>query len=637
MGKRLKKKRYIKGLDGIRTIAVIAVILYHLSPFRFQGGFLGVPIFFVVSGYLITDLLFQEFQQNQTIDIKGFYIRRVKRLYPGLVAMVLSTAAYITLFARDLTANLKAVIATNFTYVYNWYQISHHESYFDKFGNQSPFTHLWSLSIEGQFYLFWPLFILVMIKVFKKKQPIIDTILIMVLVSALEMAFMYHAGSDPSRVYYGTDTRMFSILLGAGLAVVWPSTALKEKLRRKPRIILDVVGLAAFVLVGLMFMKMTGENELVYRGGMFFFSLASMILTAVVVHPGADWGRWLDNPVFRYVGSRSYGIYLYQYPVMIFYEAKVRNIAAHPVLHGVIEVAIIMVISELSYRFLEVPLKRFDYSRTKSVIREFCKPDSRYGWKRAFAAVPLLVFVLAAAGSFMPQSASASGSSNDDSELAKVISSNQKKAAANNSGSRKKDSALSSSASSDSSKSSSSSSGNGGSDDTSGNAPIALSAEEQKKAQSMQVTCVGDSVMADASAKMQEIFPNMYVDAKVGRQVAEIIPILQSLASSGKLAQTILISEGTNGPYTDDTMKQVMQIAGKRHVYWINVFVPTRRWQDQVNQQLKDDARKYSNLTVIDWYSYCKDHPDWFYDDHVHPNPNGLNYFGPFIAHELLK
>lgn len=633
MGKRLKKKRYIKGLDGIRAIAVVAVILYHLAPFSFQGGFLGVPIFFVVSGYLITDLLFQEFQQNGTIDVKAFYIRRIKRLYPGLVAMVLSTAAYITMFSRGLAENLKSVIGTNFLYVYNWYQINHHESYFDKFGNQSPFTHLWSLSIEGQFYLLWPIFIFVMIKFFKKKQPIIDTILIMILFSALEMAFMYHVGEDPSRVYYGTDTRMFSILIGAGLAVVWPSTSLKKQLPSKPRLILDGIGLGSFLLLALMFTKMTGENELVYRGGMFFFSLAAMILVAVVVHPGADWGDWLDNSIFRWIGKRSYGIYLYQYPVMVFYESKIQNIASHPVLHGLIEIVIILAISELSYRFLEVPLKKFDYSKTSSVVKEFFKADSSYGWKRVYVAIPLLIFVLAAVGAFMPSSVAASDSK-DDGQLERVIKNNQKKASSVNQKADKKTSKSSSSGNSSVSESSNSSSES----NNDGKSPIALTESEQKKAQGLQITCVGDSVMADASAKMQEIFPNMYVDAKVGRQVSEIVPILQSLNSSGKLAQTVLISEGTNGPYDENTMEKIMQILGKqRKVYWINVFVPTRRWQDQVNQELKDDAKKYGNLTVIDWYSYCKDHPEWFYDDHVHPNPDGLNYFGPFIAHEILK
>ena len=277
-------------------------------------------------------------------------------------------------------------------------------------------------------------------------------------------------------------------------------------------------------------------------------------------------------------------------------------------------------------------MKKFDYSKTSSVVKEFFKADSSYGWKRVYVAIPLLIFVLAAVGSFMPSSVAASDSK-DDGQLESVIKNNQKKASSVNQKADKKTSKSSSGNSSVSESSNSSSESN-----NDGKSPISLTESERKKAQGLQITCVGDSVMADASAKMQKIFPNMYVDAKVGRQVSEIVPILQSLNSSGKLAQTVLISEGTNGPYDENTMEKIMQILGKqRKVYWINVFVPTRRWQDQVNQELKDDAKKYGNLTVIDWYSYCKDHPEWFYDDHVHPNPDGLNYFGPFIAHEILK
>ena len=165
-----------------------------------------------------------------------------------------------------------------------------------------------------------------------------------------------------------------------------------------------------------------------------------------------------------------------------------------------------------------------------------------------------------------------------------------------------------------------------------------LTQAELTRAQTLPITAVGDSVLADASATLQGIFPNMYVDAKVGRQVREAVPVLQSLAQMGKLSDTVLISEGTNGPFTADEMQQIMTILGdKRKVYWINVHVPTRRWQDQVNADLKEAAKKYHNLKIIDWYAYSKDHADWFYSDNVHPNPEGLKYYGPFVAKQILK
>lgn len=620
MGKRLKKSRYISGFDGIRTLAVIGVILYHLAPYQFQGGFLGVPIFFVVSGYLITDLLFQEWQQNKRIDVIGFYIRRVKRLYPALVTLVLATTAYITLFARDLLANIRAVIMTNLLYVYNWYQVAHHESYFDKFGTQSPFTHLWSLSIEGQFYLFWPLIIIILLKFVKKKQPIFDTMIILAFISALLMAILYRTGQDPSRVYYGTDTRMFSILLGAALAVVWPSTALRKDLPTNLRLLLDVIGGGALMLLCLMFMQMTGESALVYRGGMFFFSVLSMILVAVIAHPGADMNRLLTNRLFTWIGKRSYGIYLYQYPVLVFFESKI-NVADHSFLYALIEVALILVLSDLSYRFLELPLQHFDYSKTWSTLKEFCRRDSSYGNKRWYMLIPGLIVLLAVVGA---TTGTTSGSeAKKDTALEKTIKENNKKVAKQN-----KNIAAKTSSSEHSSSSA----------DTNTAKQFDLTENEIAKAKQLQITAVGDSVLADASTTLQEIFPNMYVDAKVGRQVREAIPVLQSLAQSGKLANTVLLSEGTNGPYSEQELDQIMAIVGKeRKLYWINVHVPTRRWQDQVNNDLKVAAKKYPNLKVIDWYTYSKNHPEWFYDDNVHPNSEGLKYYGPYVARQILK
>lgn len=604
------KKRYITGFDGVRTLAVIGVILYHLMPFKFQGGFLGVPIFLVLSGYLITDHLFIEYDRTHTVDIIGFYKRRMKRLYPALVTMLMATTAYLTLFQRQLLVHIKGVLVTNLLYVYNWFEIYHGESYFDKFGNQSPFTHLWTLSIEGQFYLFWPLVMILLFIFVRKKQTYFDIFLIFSFVSALLMAVLYHVGQDPSRVYYGTDTRMFSILLGACLAVVWPSGRLSDYLETKPRLLLDAVGIVSFILMIWMFMKSSGQSELLYRGGMFFFSVLTVLFIGTVAHPGADINRLMTNPVFTWIGKRSYGIYIYQYPVLIFYELSVPNVAAHPWINAFIEVAIILAISELSYRFIEKKLQHYDYSHLWSDIREFFSRDSAYGWKRIWGVLAVAMVAIAMVGVAHEPSASAV---QKDNHLAAAIKKNEKQVKSNNKRHLSKAEIKKQE-----------------------KAHNGLTKSQKKAAAKMKITAVGDSVMADGSTTLQGIFPKMYIDAKVGRQVDEIIPILQSLKASGKLSKTILVSEGTNGPFTPQTMSQIMKIAGKRKVYWVNVHVPTKTWQNQVNNDLKKSAKKYSNLKIINWYSYCQNHPEWFYGDNVHPNPKGLKHYGKFIAKNIL-
>ncbi|KRM96599.1 acyltransferase [Liquorilactobacillus aquaticus DSM 21051] len=635
MDRKFKKRRYIDGFDGIRTLAVVGVILYHLMPYNIQGGYLGVPIFFVLSGYLITDLLNQEMQQNGRIDILAFYKRRVKRLYPGLVTMVLVTVAYITLFQRELLTNIRQIMITNFVYVYNWFQVIHRESYFDRFGPQSPFTHLWSLSIEGQFYLFWPLLLTFLWVVVRRKQPIFDVIFVGAFVSAILMALLYKEGQDPSRVYYGTDTRMFSILLGAALSILWPSTSLKKKLPSIAKHTLNLAGIISLILIVWMFFNMSGESGLTYHGGMFFFSLLSVILVATVAHPGANMNDLMTNRFFSWLGKRSYGIYLYQYPVMVFYEARVTNIAAHPWMHALFEIIIIVAVSHFSYTYIERPLQHFNYAYTREALLEFFKKNSHYGWKRFWGTGALIIVFLALLGVIQqPGARAVSGTQ----KLQNTLQKNEQKVAENN----KKDSLKTNKKAHAQSKESSSQAQKkveykesvGSKVSTNGS----LSETMKKKAQSLNITAVGDSVLADGSVKLQDIFPQMYIDAKVGRQMSDAIAVLQGLANSGKLADSVLLSIGTNGPFTHEQLKSIMDIVGsRRKVYWINTHVPTRRWQDQVNESLSSASKEYPNLKIIDWYTYSKDHADWFYDDNVHPNEYGLNYYSTYIAKSILK
>ena len=622
MNRRLKHSRYITGFDGIRTLAVIGVICYHILPATMPGGFLGVPIFFVVSGYLITDLLLQEWDEYGKIDVKAFYLRRIRRLYPALVTMVLTTAAYITVFQRNLLTNLKGIVISNFLYVYNWFQIAHHESYFDKFGGESPFTHLWSLSIEGQFYFLWPLLVILALTFIKKRVKIFDILFVLAGVSALAMAFIYHDGIDPSRLYYGTDTRTFSILLGASLAFIWPSTALKRQLDRRLSLMVDVVGLISLAIILTCFFKMDSQSATIYRGGMFLFSLVAMIFIATVAHPGADMNRLFTNKVFTWLGKRSYGIYLYQYPVMIFYESKIA-VGNHPLIHALIEILLIVVISALSYRYIERPLQRYNYRRLGVDLKGLLRKQSQEKW---LLVVPVIVIVTAVVGMFLP---ARDPGSEQSKQLQETIAKNTKQAAQKNKriGTTKK-------ATKDSKNTNEAATSQSSKDFQ---LTTGLTKQQLAKAQTLQITAVGDSVLADTSAKLTEIFPQMYVDGKVGRQVYDTIPVLKSLAANGKLANVVLLVEGTNGSFNDNQLAEIMAILGDRQVYWVNVYVPTKSWQNTVNNALTKATKKYHNLTIIDWYNYSRNHSEWFYNDQVHPNVKGQPYYANYVARKILK
>ncbi|GCF94042.1 acyltransferase [Enterococcus florum] len=611
MKKRLTSSRYITGFDGLRSLAVIAVILYHLLPSHMKGGFLGVPVFFVVSGYLITDLLLQEWKQNGTISVKQFYIRRMKRLYPALIAMLVASSAYITLFQRNLLNNLRGNVISSLFYVNNWWQIDHGLSYFDRFAAESPFTHIWSLAVETQNYLIWPLIFLILMKVVKKRGKIFLGIMGVSLLSAIWMAILFTPGQDPTRVYYGTDTRIFSIWLGAGLAFIWPSTRLKQEIPAQAKKVLNIVGVFSLLVMILSFVFMHDGTTFLYYGGMFLISIVCMLLVAITAHPGASLNKWLTNPIFSWLGKRSYGIYLYQYPVMIFYEAKV-NVAEHILLHTTIEIILILVITELSYRFIERPMRVFPYKESLRTIRSAIEAPWKSRRKISLAATGLVTMVAIIGLVIAPTNQVDA----EQEQLQKQIEQSKKET---NEAQQTKDS-----------------------QDAEQIQQIAdkygLTSREETKAQSLEITAFGDSVLLAGANGLKEIFPQMYVDGEIGRQVDGSAALIDQLKEEGKLHDTVLLSLGTNGAFTDEGFNAIMKAIGsKRKVYVINVHLPTRRWQNQVNQDLARMADQYKNITLIDWYDHSLNQDSWFYEDQVHPNDEGMVHYGSFIAKAILQ
>ncbi|KRK34145.1 acyltransferase [Loigolactobacillus bifermentans DSM 20003] len=635
--KRLKHSRYINGLNGLRALAVIGVILYHLIPFTVPGGYLGVVIFLVLTGYLITDLLIQEWDQEGHIYLLAFYKRRIRRLYPALVTMLFATASYITLFQRQLLAHLGGVLSSNLIYIYNWWSILHGESYFERFADTaSPFTHLWTLSIEGQFYLIWPFVIIGMILLIKPRRRISWWLFGGAIVSALLMAILFVPGHDPSRVYYGTDTRAAAILIGASLAILWPSTKLKQKVERQQRIALDSVGALMVVLMLVGYLTLNAEHAFTYRGGMFLYSLVAALLIAVIVHPGSDWNRWLTNPLFDWIGSRSYGIYLYQFPVMIFYENQVKNLAAHPVLHGCAQMVLILLISELSYRLIERPFSHFEWQAGHGLWQDTRRSLKQLGQYRIYLVPVCVLIVIGTVGALShPTTPDA-----NKSQLARKIKQNEQANAA------KKQSlvAAAKKANRQAAKGTSESTQNTKQKQTvkvpklDPKLSAGITDQQLITAQSLNVTAIGDSVMLDGGDVLQQLFPKMVLDAKVGRQANQSLDILKTYAKQDALGQVVLIGLGTNGPFTNQQLDDMMKTIGsKRQVFWVNVHVPTRTWQNSVNQSLVAAQKRWHNLKVLDWNQACSGHADWFYSDQVHPNQDGKLYYANFIGKQMLE
>lgn len=605
---RRRQRQYITGIDGLRTLAVLGVIVYHLLPNVLQGGYLGVPLFLLISGYFVTYQISKHLMQDGFFDIREFYKRRFKRLYPVLIAMLVLTTAYITLFARPLLYHIKAIVLTNLLWVYNWWEIKNGQSYFDQFGGISPFTHLWTLGVEAQFYLLWPLILILLFRILGKKKRVSRVVLLLAIASAVEMALLYDPGNI-NRVYYGTDTRAFSLLLGSWLGLTWPLNRLRKNLIQSDINMLNGLGIASIIITIIGFFTLNGQNPATYSGGMFFYSFIGMITTAMILHPGASMNRWMTNPVFTWVGKRSYGIYVYQYPVMAFYEQAI-HVGVHPIINSLIELVIIGVVSELSYQLLEKPLANYDWTNIRQDLHSIKTISLQGGIKMAFSVIALGIALF--------------GLSQPDHQPAKTavqarIEHNHQLAAQHNKQLAE---------------------GKKTSTEKSGKLEkkYNLTAQQVKVLKNTKVTAIGDSVMADAANSIQELMPQAYVDAKVGRQGSEAPAVISQLKSDGHLNKNVVLNLGTNGAMTKETVNQILSgIGSNRQIYWLTAHVPTKPWQQTVNREIKAAAKKHKNVHVIDWSAESNNHADWFADDNVHMDEQGNIHYTRMVAKAILN
>jgi peptidoglycan/LPS O-acetylase OafA/YrhL len=376
---------YQPSLDGIRAIAVAAVLLFHADFRWIPGGFLGVDVFFVVSGYLITSLLLEERRGAMTNDLKHFWLRRARRLLPALLAMITATCVYAALFVPDALYHLRRDVLAALTYSTNWWLIASHQSYFDALGRPPLLRHLWSLAVEEQWYLLWPLvFVGAMTLVRGRAEKLVLPLIVAAIASSVWMAILFDPNADASRVYFGTDTHISGLLLGAAAAMVWQPWRWRRAAGRY-LVWLDGVGWAALVLLILVMLRWGEDTTLLYRGGFFLVAVLSLVVIATSVHPGAVTLRaFLALPPMRWLGARSYGLYLWHWPVFM-----VTRHQDYPWmdqrLRVALQFAVTLALTELSFRFVERPvrsgsaMRRFTAWRERGPMSERARPWATIG------------------------------------------------------------------------------------------------------------------------------------------------------------------------------------------------------------------------------------------------------------------
>lgn len=623
MSKTNKPFRYMPGLDGLRALAVLAVIAYHLNLPWASGGFLGVTVFFVLSGYLITDLLIAEWSRNNTIDLKGFWIRRAKRLLPGMFTLLLILIATVSIFNSSEVTNLKHDSIAAIFYYSNWWYIFHQLSYFESFGTPSFLNHFWSLAVEEQFYIIWPILTFVLLRIGKHKSVLFYVTIAGSVLSAILMAALFHPGTDPSRVYYGTDTRAFSLLIGAGLAFIWPSQKLTNNITKRARIAIDILGITGLLIFLFMIGKTNQYDSFLYEGGMFLLSIATAMLIAALAHPSSLIGRFLAMRPLKWIGVRSYGIYLWHFPVIVLLTPKI-NTGNFSIVRMIFELTLIIVLAALSYHYIEDPIRKGKLGLIWKKLRSGQWSFKKICFKHfALASTFSLLLAITCFGiPSLPGANGAKASSDIEAIQTKPKQSSQIFEKVKDTPHTTPIVDL------DKQKPVSNQHSKNGQTTVKNNKQVVSNIPNSS---SIKINIIGDSVVINAIPYLTKSYPNINVDAKIGRQFTEATKIIQQAKKSNKLGNVVIIELGTNGAFSKKQMISLINEIGKqRKIIFINTRVP-RPWESLVNKNLREVSSKFSNTRVVDWYKASANHNSYFSSDGVHLKTDGAKVYASLL------
>ena len=600
----------LTGLDGLRGIAVIAVVLYHADLGIVSGGFLGVDIFFVLSGFLITTILLDEVLVSGTIDRANFYIRRIRRLFPALIVVLIAAIISAGFWAHDAAYGVRRDLPWALTFVLNWSYLFFNQSYFVNLSRPPLLQHLWSLSIEEQFYVIWPLVLIALCRVRRVNvRALVFTVASLgAVASTLWMRHLaivdgFPIPNDPSRLYFGTDTHAMGLLVGCALAAVWDRKKLNTYLNPDRRTFLNGLGIIATVGLGYYLLRVAQFDEALYRGGFLIVSLIVAALIIVTSHPALQFARIYGNPVLHWCGNRSYGIYLWHWLVFMLLRPSIDVQWPDAVTH-VVRIVLVFGIAELSYRYLELPIRGGMLGRTINTwqLSGVPRPTVFMGVVTAVVAVAFVgasVRVLQAPMPTAANTAAFGGLTAIDEDPTPEPSTSASPSPVP-SASR-----------------------------TQSEIPIPKPSPRVKQ---KPLVVFGDSVMLGSRVQLKETLGKIAIDAAVGRQPSEIAKRITLRRKENRLGQDVVVHMGTNGIVTEADLKPILDsLSDRRRVVVVNVQVP-RVWMKPSNKVINSLVKNYPNVRLADWYSTSKGHRGYFVADGVH-----LTYKGAHVMATLIK
>ena len=573
--------QYIPAIDGLRALAVIAVMFYHLGFSWIPGGFLGVDLFFVISGYVITRLLLDSIAQSGGLDLRGFYIARARRLLPALIFMLVSTVIAIGIWAPDTIKRLLIDTPFSLTGTMNWWLVAHHQDYFESIGRPPLLQHTWSLAVEAQFYLIWPLILYFILKRLGKKVIPAASLIIAAAsgVALLLLSFSLDASnaSKVSHVYFGTDTHSIGLFLGAALAVSWIPQNFTINVTKQAQNFIDGVGVFGFIGILSCFLFIDETQPTLYK---IAFPLAGLFGAAIimsVVHPASRFAPVLQNPVLLWIGERSYSIYLWHWVIFQVTRPSVDLAGKEWALYS-LRILIVFALSDISLRFVELPIRRGVFQYWLKGLKYRTKKDRNLQTRAVTALIVFLMLI----GSLVSVRA--------------IHISQQER--------------------------------------TRLEASLTAKPSEIKAATTGGLWVTGDSVILGIRSTLGENHPIALMNARIGRQAPELLDVM--VHDKAQVAgSTVVFDLGNNNALTREQVVAIFDVVKDQpKIIVVNTAVP-RPWREGNNALLADVARNYSRVKIVDWNSISQGHPEYFAPDGVHLVPTGVAVYVAEIEKSL--
>ncbi|MGO4927675.1 acyltransferase family protein [Fundicoccus sp. Sow4_D5] len=599
--------------DGLKGVSILTIIGYYFFEHIVPGGFLAVNLFLFIAGFFNFRSLYSANVRGESLNVLNFYRLRFGRLFYPMLSMIAVTITYILLFARDYLFNIRNMAVSALFFFNNYYQIINNQSYFVQAANPSPFTHLWYVALYGQLILLVPIMIKLFYSWHKKPGTTANILLIISVLSAVLLGYLYKEGQDPTRIYYGLLTRASAFTFGGAVGLLYPVKLVPKPMNAKVKVLFNCLGLVAFVLAFFMVKFMYGTHAFAYQFGMTLFTLVSAILVMSSIHPATIWNKFFSLGIFTFFGKRSFSYYLWFYPVYLIVSRHLSFFNTNIYLNFLVQFLVIMILSEVTYRLFEIkqwslPIGQ-DFNLKKSryqfnYLRN--NPNSLTGIKIATGSY-VFVLIMGLVGVI----ASPEERSQTAQNLQDVIEANQTVAQQTQTLDTETVKVV--------------------------NNIEGLTQQELLFANGLDISFIGDSVLLASTSEIQSVFPKAVVDGEVGRQLYNSFSVLESMKQNDLLKPTVVTMLGSNGTFTTAQLNDYIEAVGTDRDHYILTVHVNRAWTDDANRQIYAAAQRYGNVKLIDWAGYANDHPEWYADAGIHPNDVGGLELAKLIAKEIYR